>query len=274
MTELQTKPWFGALVGAWALLLLVLALVAYGKGDATVAEQRDIAAARDSADRVTVEAVAAAGQQAAARVGGFELVRRCEITIARDGVDYRRRITFFTRPGGEAALLRRIANRLPERHDPEFHDVDGAPRLRAYVDKFVEVRGTWGGARTGKAVLEIRTGCRPEADPAVRLRTPPTSEERAQAGEVFALVGAEPPKRPDWQTESVACGRDKALRTVRLTISEAPDRPLSDAAELVSPDASVLVSEERLLAYRQGGLSVVAEARGGTLAVTTTRSDC
>lgn len=274
MRELQSRPWFGVLVAVWALLLVALALVAYEGGDATVREQQDIDAARVSADGAVFEVVTAAGQRSAARVSGFELARKCRISVVRDGVDHLRRITLYTSPGGEADLLRRIAKRLPAEHRAEFHGGRGGPRIVAYVDKFVEVRGTSDGAGDGTVEVEIRTGCRPLGDPTADLRTRPTDAERARFDEVFELVGVKPGAPPEWRVESVRCGRDGALRSVRARVATAPDRPLGDAAELAPPDSRVLIGAEDLLAYRQGGLAVVAETRGDTLTVTTTVSDC
>jgi hypothetical protein len=61
---------------------------------------------------------------------------------------------------------------------------------------------------------------------------------------------------------------------VEISTAAMPDRPLGDLADLVPPDATVLVREPRQLAYRQGALSVVATTTNGLLRVTTTVVGC
>ncbi|MGH3648642.1 MAG: hypothetical protein ACRDTM_15890 [Micromonosporaceae bacterium] len=268
MVELLRRRWLLVLVGVWSALLLVLAFVSYG-GDATVSGQRDIADTRAVVDRATVELVNAAGGDAAVRVGRFEFVKECFISFARDGVAYRRVVELYPETGGEAALIRTLARRLPAAYEAKFFRLGGKPHLSGYADPYLPVRGTVSG---GAVRIDLTTECHPSDRRMAILRTAPSAAERAEVAEALELAGGVE-RRPEWRTETVDCGGN-ALRTVRLRVAGAASRPLGDAAGLAPPDARVLVGEQGLLAYRQGAVSVVVEARGGGLTVTTTTSHC
>jgi hypothetical protein len=273
MRELRRR-WFGLLVAGWSVLLLMLAFGAYG-GDATVAEQRDIAAARAAVDRATADLVRASGQHVAVQVGGYDFVADCRISLVRGGVQHRRLVRLLTAPGAESELVELIGRQLPEDYRAAAYESRGRHRLSASGAGFVSVAGTTG--PTGRGVLQVTvgTGCRPVDGPVTTLRTPPTRTEMIRVDEVLDLLGVprHEARDPRWRTETIECGTGE-LRSVEFTSGTPPDRPLGDFADLAPPDATVLVREARQLAYRQGAMSVVATTANGRLRVTTTAVDC
>ncbi|MGH3736501.1 MAG: hypothetical protein ACRDT6_12925 [Micromonosporaceae bacterium] len=273
MREWLRRRWLVLVVAGWAVLLLVLGFAAYG-GDATVPAQRDILASRAVVDRATVEVVNAAGADAAVRVGGFEFVETCRISLVRDGVAYRRSIELYPASGGEARLIETLARRLPAAYQARSFTLGGRPRLTGSADPYVPLRGS---ATGGVVRIVLRTDCHPAGGPLTTWRTTPSETERGEAAEALELTGGQE-REPRWGTETIACTSDAsdetALRAVRLRVAGAPARPLGDAAGLVPPDARVLVAGEKLLAYRRGAVSMVAETRGGHLELTTTTVRC
>lgn len=270
MGELRRR-WFGLLVAAWSVLLLGLAFGAYG-GDATVAEQRDIAAARGAVDRTTADLVRAAGQHVAVQISEYDFVADCRISLVRGGVQYRRLVRLLTTPGAESELVELIGRQLPDDYRASAYESGGRHQLSATGDEFVSVTAT-----TGHGLLQVtlNTGCRPVDGPVTTLRSPPTRTEMTRVDEVLDLFGVrrQEARNPRWRTETIECGPG-SLRTVEFSTGSMPDRPLGDLADLAPPDATILVREARQLAYRQGALSVVATTTNGLLRVTTSVLDC
>ncbi|MGH3656667.1 MAG: hypothetical protein ACRDUA_08400 [Micromonosporaceae bacterium] len=270
MTELLRRRWLVVLIAAWGLLLLTLGLaVGYG-GAGSAAEQGDIAEARAPVDATAVELVNAVGSTAAVRVWPYQLLAECRITLVRGGVEYHRRIELFTRPGTERALLTNLAQRLPKGYQAETYAGDDGARLAGQADGFVKLVGKT--TRRGVVTVDLRTGCRPEAGPVTDLRVSPTRAERLRLAGVLELAGVTD-RGARWRTGEIDCG-ESVVRSVRLAVRDVPARPLQDSAELVPPDARVLLGGERLLAYRQGAVSVVVEVRGERLWVTSTSATC
>ena len=262
MNELQRRRLLVAGVAAWAVLLLVLGF--FGT-DATVREHRDVAAARTAVDKATVDVVRAAGRDAVVRVSRYQRVGECKVSVIRSGAEYRRRIELHVTPGGERDLLARIADRLPD----DYRAYHNAGRLFADAPEFITVRG---GTREGLLWVDLLTECRPFDEPVTTWRTAPTKAERDHIETVRELFGVTD-RSARWHSETVVCG-DQAIREVSLTVADVPDRPLEDSARLMAPDARVLVSTERLLAFREGGVSVVVEVRDGMLRITRTAVTC
>ncbi|MGH3716482.1 MAG: hypothetical protein ACRDT4_23925 [Micromonosporaceae bacterium] len=270
MRDLVRRRWPVVLVAGWSVLLLVLAVIAAG-GDATVAAQRGIAESRTAMDKATIELVNAVGGEAAVRVGRFDFVADCEISVVRDGVTYRRLVELYPEPGGEQRLMQSLVRRLPAAYRTKLFRHRGTPRISGHADPYLPLTGS---ARDGVVRIEIATECHPPDGPVQTFRTPPTPAERAELAEVLELTGGVE-RKPQWRTEAIACGTgDAELRAVTLAVTPAPDRALADAADLAPPDAQVLARGTGLLAYRRGAVSVVAEARGGTLTLTTTTVRC
>lgn len=273
MRELRRR-WFALLVAAWSVLLLGLAFGAYG-GDATVAEQRDIAAARAAVDRTTADLVRAAGQHVAVQISEYDFVADCRISLVRGGAQYRRVVRLLTTPGAESELAELIARQLPHDYRAAGYESGGGYRLSASGDEFVSVTATTGPSGRGLLQVALNTGCRPVDGPVTTLRSRPTRTEMTRVDEVLDLFGVsrQEARDPRWRTETIECGPG-SLRSVEFSTRSMPDRPLGDLAGLAPPDATVLVREARQLAYRQGALSVVATTTNGMLRVTTTVVDC
>jgi hypothetical protein len=260
MTEWLRRRWLVLLIAAWGLVLVLFAFGLFS-GDATIPAQRDTVAARQAIDKATVELIRAAGPDAAVRVSDFQYVGECDISLVRSGQEYRRVVELYPRSGREVALAHAIARRLPSGYRASVW----RRSLTGYPDGFVDLAGV---AKDGVLRVKLDTGCRPSNRPVTGLETSPTRAERERMSGVLELLQARD-DRPQWRTQSIRC-----LRQVSLTVGRPPARPLSDAAGLAPPDATILVRGRTRLAYREGGLSVVAEIQGGKLRITTTVNEC
>lgn len=273
MRQLRRR-WFGLLVAGWAVVLLVLAFGAYG-GEATVAEQRDIAAARPAVDRATVDLIRAAGPGVAVQVSDYHFQRDCRVSLVRGGAEYRRLVRLLVPPSAEGEVVELIGRELPGDYRATAYRSRAGYRLSASGAGFVELSGTSGPSGKGMLQVQIGTGCRPFDGPVATLRTPPTRSEMVRIDGVLDLLGVarNTAKIPRWHTETIGCG-DGSLRSVEFSSTSVLDRPLSDLADLAPPDARVLAREDRLLAYRQGAVSVVATTTNDRLRVSTTAVEC
>ncbi|WP_051366459.1 hypothetical protein [Hamadaea tsunoensis] len=141
-------------ITAWALLLAGLAYYSYRDSPPTVPGQTTIGQARDTMDRVTGEL---RNISSSVSVGDYA-EQTCDITKARTGASIKRQLTFTTTPGGEATLLREIADGLPSAYHAQTTDQDSTISLYADAGLFVAVRGRTGDP--GTVVVTMTSGCR------------------------------------------------------------------------------------------------------------------
>jgi hypothetical protein len=267
--------WFALLVGGWSAVLLIVAFAAANGGDATVAEHRNVAAARSAVDRATVDLIRAAGQGVAVEVSEYHFARDCRVSLVRGGAEYRRIVRLLVPPGAEGELTELIGRELPGDYRASAYRSAGRHRFSASGDGFVTLDGTGGPPGRGVLQIEVGTGCRPWDGPVATLRVPPSRTELIRIDGVLDLLGVprSTAARPRWHTGTIGCDGG-GLRSVEFSSTSVPDRSLGDLADLVPPDAKVLAREPRLLAYRQGAVSVVATTTSGRLRVNTTSVDC
>lgn len=144
------------MAGVWAVLLVVLAVWSAMRSPATVREQRDIDAARQTIDQV----VGKLSGNVPADWDFFDdgyLDEPCKVSIVRDGVITTRTLS-LTGPGGEeSGLITHLASTLD---DAVVRPGEGpAEGFFADAGEFVAVRGKI--TAPGEVIVEVRTGCRP-----------------------------------------------------------------------------------------------------------------
>ncbi|MFY1696246.1 hypothetical protein [Solwaraspora sp. WMMA2101] len=262
-----------AVSGAWAVLLLGLAVVSVRQDAPTVREQRSIADARPVVDRVAVDLTAAVGD-AGVMVVGAEVVRSgCRITPVRPGAELTRVLTAHTGAESGPALLDRVAQRLPAHYVARTRHGDttgGSSRLTADAGEFVAVRGLL----TAPGVLEFRisSGCRPVESGAVDV-TASAGDSDDEPARLLALLGATdvrtertvvvPCPAGGWLRSAVAAGTGQAER-----IAEALATEVGDPAVVVADTAPARY------AYRDGDAGVVVQADGDRLRIASTVFGC
>ncbi|HET8658126.1 MAG TPA: hypothetical protein VFM55_03910 [Micromonosporaceae bacterium] len=254
------------LVVAWGLVLTAVALASARTDPPTVREQRSIAQAQPIVDRALAEVARAAGPVAVVEVLGYELRPDCQIHSARDGLELDRVVLLHTAPGGEAAVLDRVAAQLPRGWEPVVRrQASGNVTLRADAGEFVGVHG--GVVGPGQLRVTAGTGCRPAA-PLTTAGAPAPDRAVATVDAVLSTLGGRAAQR---RTESVVCPGGGAVTTVAADSAPglAPG-PLPQALRGVAP-AGPVVAEPALLAYRDGDLGVVVRERDGVVTVSATR---
>lgn len=144
-----------AAVVAWALVLVVVAIVSYRTDRATVPGQTTVGQARATMDHVSGEVIAIAPQLSA--VIGDDNERECQITKARDGRALTKTVTLATPKGTEETLLRTIAERLPASYRARVTEPEDSVALYADAGNFVAVRGR---TAPGQVTITMTSGCR------------------------------------------------------------------------------------------------------------------
>jgi hypothetical protein len=239
--------WLVAATVVWAVLLAGLTWHSVRDDPPTVREQRTLAEAAPVADRAVGRLVAAVGD-AAWQLTPAEVGRDCRITPLSDGASLTRAVEVLVTPGGERALLERVAGRLPADWRAEVTGV----RLRADAGEFVAVDGRV--VADGVVRLTAGTGCRPNGG---WTAPSPAGDAGPELAGALAALG-----RPatDPVAVTAACPGGGAARTVRVTAGAAPV-PLTPLAPL---GAAVVERPDRY-AYRTGSVLVLADATGGQL---------
>lgn len=154
ISAMRKRTWVTLAMAAWAVALLGLAVWSYRNDPPTVPGQTTVGQARATMDQVTGELRAASPSP---QIGDYA-EQKCDITNARDGVALRRELTFTTRPGGEAVLLRAIAAGLPSAYHAQTSGSDDTVSLYADAGNFVTVRGRR--AEAGEVLVTLASGCR------------------------------------------------------------------------------------------------------------------
>ena len=262
-------PWrrlWWALLVVWGLALTAAALASARTDPPTVREQRSVAQAQPVVDRALAETVHAAGPSTVVEVLGYDLRAGCRITSAREGQELDRVVLLYTAPGGEAAVLDRIAAQLPRGWEPAVRrHASGSVTLRADAGEFVGVHG--GVVGPGQLRVSAGTGCRPAA-PLTPAAAPAPARAVATVDAVLSALGGRAAQR---RTGSVLCPDGGAVTTVAADSAPglAPG-PLPQALRGVAP-AGLVVAEPALLAYRDGDLGVVVREHDGVVTASATR---
>lgn len=152
------RRWLVAAAVVWALLLVTAGAWSAANDPPTVREQSSLAQGQSRVDDAVATVRHAAGPGVGIDVRAPELTSGCRITVARSGAELEQVVVLTVPPGEEAALLDRLAQRLPAQWQP-FRLTD-PERLLADAGDFVSVRAQ--PAADGEVHLTLRTGCRPD----------------------------------------------------------------------------------------------------------------
>ena len=206
-------------------------------------------------DRAIAAVVSASGTGAAVTVAGTVPATACEKTLLAMGSRFARSADLYTDPGGENALITRIAAALPEgQHPARSAPVGGgAAGLTADFGGGVQLRVSQLG--TGWIAAYAETGCRTGTVPA---GTAVPAQARDDVTRLLSQLGTAP---TDWHADAVGC-----FVTVD-TISQptGTDNLRARLVPIVPPTARTFAAPANRLAWRDGTTStVVAASDDGT----------
>ncbi|SBT48452.1 hypothetical protein GA0070611_4071 [Micromonospora auratinigra] len=237
----------------WAVLLAGLTWWSVRHDPPTVKEQRPLSQAVPVADRAVGRLVAALGEDA------WELTpprfdKGCRVTPLADGASLTRGVDVPVAPGGERAVLDRVARRLPAGWGAGVATEVGRPRLRADAGEFVAVDGRV--VTDGLVRFSVATGCRP-ADTGYADLSPGYAAGPELTAALRAL-GRPVPTDPT--VVAAPCPTGEPARTVRVA---AGTGPVSLAP--LAPLGAVVLDRPDRYAFRTGRVVVLADATGDQL---------
>ena len=267
--ESRRRWWLIGVVGAWIVVVTVLALWSGRRDPATVPEQRDIADALPVLQQATGAVLAAAttGDDRAVVLGDLRLSRECDLTPVRAGIEATRDVTLYVQADRALAVLKEIAAALPAGYRAEAGASSGGRRvgLQADAGGFVAIDAA---ADAGAQVVQVTasTGCRPrservQADPAGSRATQLPASLRA----ALAALGGSGAAR----FSEVGCPDGGVGRTYTVEGVPAP-RDLGRSLRDLVAGGTVVRAEPDGWAYRSGADSVVVVRVDATLRVSAT----
>ena len=301
----RRRWWLLGLVGAWIVVVAVLAVWSVGNEPATVPEQRDLARAIPDLQRATgVVFAAASGPGRAVVLDDLTLTGDCRVTPVRRGVVATRTVTMYVGAGKAAEALDDVVAALPPAYQGEVARSRGGTRLSLFADAgdFIAVEAT--AEATGQIVgLRLSTGCRPTAgtpgrdspaappappllaevltalsgaggaaaaDPAPSAPAGATPGDAARPGSApSAPAGATPRDAARPAVRAVACPGAKVAASYVVDGVPMP-RDLPGRLRPVARGAEVVRSDAAAFAFRAGGESAVVTREGGHLRVSVT----
>lgn len=261
------RRWLIVAVAAWALLLVGGAYWSSRHDPATVREQRSVEQAMPRVHRALGVLAAAAGPDAVLEFDQPRLTTGCRLTATWDGATYEETLRIFTPPPDAPAVLDDLAGRLPESYRTR---VRRDHTIRADAGGFVGVRG--GVTEPGVITLTVATGCQPhEGIPTVDTLLPPPPELVTVATPMAAALGFTAGEDAKWT--AVRCDdAGHVARSVWLTSQPGTlPGPLPAALRGGLAGATPVIETVDLVAYRQGGVGIVAEVRDGIVTVAATQ---
>lgn len=155
-TTTTRRRWlWPAVVGGWALLLLILGVWSAFNSPATVRDQTTLTSAKTTMDRVVGQVDGRLPDGWKINDQGYEQ-STCELSVARDGATVIRTLTASGPSGTEAATLSEIATGLV---GSRVRPTPG-PAESFFFDAgdYVSVQGKITGS--GTMVIELNSGCR------------------------------------------------------------------------------------------------------------------
>jgi hypothetical protein len=240
-----------AVLVVWGLVLAGLAVWSYRHDEPTVREQRTLAQAAPVVERTVGDLVAAAGPAAVPVVAGSAIAPGCRITPLRRGSTLTVALRFYAAADGGPALLRRLADGLPDSYRAAASD----RALRVDAGSFVGARGRL--SEPGVVQVNVTTGCRPGTltspvlAPAARLDDVPVRVLSA-----LGVAAVDPVT-----TLSAPCPGGGAVTTARAT-----GRGVAPPLATTLGGAPVLATPE-VYAYRDGPYAYAVTVDGDAVAV-------
>ena len=257
----RTRWWLVAVSTAWAVVLLVAAVVTMRTDEPTVREQRSLGQAYGPLHRAVRELVRAADPAGVIAFAPAEVTRGCNLNPVWSGAAATQEVVLRVRPGTGPDALDGLKERLPAAWEPAVrHRPDrDEHRLAADAGDFIEIAGR---VEDGGTVVRLiaRTGCRPDAGPiAWPGWTDTASAPALTSAAALKLTGAP-------REYTVDCGGDESARAY-LWEGPAPADVAGPLRALAPADAFVQ-SEPGAAAYRDGPVSTTAVAVDGTVRLT------
>lgn len=229
----------------------------------TERDQTTIGQARPVVDEAIARVAAAITADGAGvvAVSGFERVGECKVSVFRTGARYRRVLLAVVPPGTETDVLDRIAAALRPGYPASVRHGD-SPRLAADVGAYVLLSGVPSGA--GELRFQADTGdCRPAGDPPAADPAPQVPADLLPG--LLARLGL---AATSSTSAAVPCPGGGQVGTVEVRAGAYGgdlSNALADAGE-----ATVLVGEPSLVAYRTPVAQVAVRAQVDATIVTAT----
>ena len=288
-----------AVVVAWLVVVVGLAVWSVRRDPATVPEQRSIAQALPQLQRaVGVVFAAAGGSGRAVLLGDLKVSHDCQITPVRAGVTATRDVVVYVRTGEVRAGIEAIAAALPKSYRASLAIGRGGTDYALHADagNFIGVDADLDSGEHALALV-VSSGCRPPVSGEPDRSDPATGPAPAALGAVLAALGAPrtpsgsaglgapsvstPPggapspvvpsglgggTPPGVTVEAVACPRGGTAGTYTVDGVAAP-ADLGGSLQGVLTGTSVISSGPGAWAYRMGSDSVVVQVDGKRLRV-------
>lgn len=251
-------------VVAWGVAVGVMAFVS---PSITVREQTTVADSLEQLDRAIGDAAGVlSGSDYGYYLSPLSLVGECDITPVRSGERYDRTVTVHAQDTG--AAVAELVDALTDEYRLELVSGPESPvRYSGHIPGYVELTLTQ--LPDGSVQWRADTGCRRLGDDVAALS--PRFETPREIADVLAELNLE---ADGFRLGSAQCSgigdRSGSARSVVAT-TDVPDiSDVSVLAESVPDRAKVLVSDERVLAYRIGDsvTSVVLSDEDMTIATT------
>ncbi len=266
----RRRWWLTAVVVAWALVLVGLAVWSVRNDPPTVPEQRDIADALPILQQATGHTLAAAdATDRVVTLGQLSFDRDCALTPVREGVEASRAVTVRVQAGQVPGALKAIAQAMPGRYAAtvRHNEADTRYGLRADAGEFVGIDSTTDKDATVVTLL-VSTGCRPLAD-GVDLAPRPVAATDVPPAFTAAVQALKATPATVTSTEVACPSGDGTARTVTGDDLTAP-ADLGRALQSVVSGAVVVQADAHAWAYRAGDVSVVVSDSDGRARVTAT----
>lgn len=270
LTTLVRRRKLAVGVTAWAILLAILAFVSQS---VTVREQVGAGDALKLLNAGTGDAAGLlTGQPYSYGVDAVTSGDDCKVTMAREGKEFTRTVSIYTPAEDVMTVAKSLAGKLSGTYDLEkVPSADNTLRYagtsKAYVEYelFAEDSTiTWSGT----------TGCRPPGDMVGGWTT--AYDPPAEGTAVLKALNVTSAK---WQLSTVTCGDLGGPGGHSRTITGSAKLPKDTKADIsalsdrLPSDATLVVSQPDLVAYRLGDMSWAATLSGRHVKVTQT-SDC
>jgi hypothetical protein len=217
-------------------------------------------------DRAIADTVVAAGDQAAVAISGVFRATTCDLGVLREGGQCNRSADLYTEPGGEDALIGRIAAGLPAAYQASRGTPVGgnAAPLSATAGQRVQlsVRQLGEGWVTARAT----TGCTGGRQPRAGAGDSSAGPAAGTINRLFAALGTGPAHVAQ---HTVACPAGGNLVTTAVVSRPAESTDLgSRLAPLLPAGARRFASPANRVSYRAGAVSVTVSASDDSTAVT------
>jgi hypothetical protein len=244
-------------VGAWLVVVAVLAVWSVGHQRPTVPEQRDIDQALPKLQEATGVVFAAAdGPGRAVTLGAVALAEGCRVTPVRSGVAATRDITIRVRDGQARATLEAIATNLPKGYQADVAVGRTRYSLHADAGNFIGIDAD-SQVDARDVTVRVSTGCRPHGSQASASADPAAGNPPVVLESVLRALDAQD-KAP--AVRAVECPDGKVAGTYEVDgLPASADLPERLGFLRVT---EVIRSDEDVRAYRTGSDSVVVAADG------------